>query len=466
MATSTDGYTLLKTITLPGSVGGHGDIVAYDADTKTVWLSQSPDNNVVVIDTTTNTVKATIPNIGNANGIALTPQYAFVADVTNNTTDVIDKTTFQIVARIAQTGTTPDGVIYIPSTNQIAVASDDANVLDFINATAPFTQTASVPLLPNPAVSGPDVPTYVPSKDLIYQPDDQQVDVINPHTGAIVATWSLLTTGSVKPMVYDPVTNHFLVGTTNNQLLVVDGDNGTILQTIAISGSVDQSTIDVGARLAFVGDKAGVADIVNLDTNQLVGGLPAEKNVHTLAVDPTTHDVYVYENGRNTVDVYGPTNQLHAEYRFFDTKTGDHFFTTSTDELNQILKTAPDYRYEGVVGAAPDKGVDTEDVFRFYDTKTGDHFYTTSTAERDQILKSLPEYTYEGVAFEAYTNPATVGSSGETFERFYNTNTHLHMYSADPNEISALASGKAGAGWIDEGHAYTVHVPTDGTLHA
>ena len=162
-----------------------------------------------------------------------------------------------------QTGTTPDGVIYIPSTNQVAVASDDSNVLDFINATGGFAETASVQLQPNPSVSGPDVPLYVAQKDLIYQPVDQQIDVINPHTGQIVNTFSLLTTGNVKPMVYDPVTNHLLVGTTNNQLLVVDADKGTILKTIAVPGGVDQGTIDVSARLAFFGDKAGFADVVN-----------------------------------------------------------------------------------------------------------------------------------------------------------------------------------------------------------
>ena len=73
--------------------------------------------------------------------------------------------------------------------------------------------------------------------------------------------------------------------------------------------------------------------------------------MHTLDVDPTTHDVYVYENNRNTVDVYGQQSQLHAEFRFFDTKTGDHFFTTSVDELNQIIKNVPEYHYEGVVGS-------------------------------------------------------------------------------------------------------------------
>ncbi len=309
MATSTDGYTLLKTISLPGGAGGHGDWVTYDADTKTIWLAQSPDNNVVVIDAATNTVKATIPNIGNANGIALTPQYAFVADVTNNMVDVIDKRTFQVVSRVPVTGTTPDSVTYISSTNQVAVASDDDNVEDFINATPPFAQTQSVQLTPNPASAGPDVSTYVPSKDLVYQTDDNQVDVVNPRTGAIVATWPLLMTGSVKPLVYDPVTNHFLAGTTNNEMLVVDGDSGAVLKTIPISGSVDETAIDVAARRAFAGDKAGVVDIIDLDTGERVGGLPAEKNMHTLTVDPTTHEVYVYENNRNTVDVYAPGPQ-------------------------------------------------------------------------------------------------------------------------------------------------------------
>jgi VCBS repeat-containing protein len=304
MPASTDNYSLLTTINLPGDIGGHGDWVTYDADTATIWIAQSPDNNVVVIDAKTNTIKAVIPNIGNANGIALTPQYAFVADVTNNTVDVIDKRTFAVVGQVHQTGTTPDSVVYVPSTNQVLVASDDNNVEDFINATAPFTQTRSLTLQPNPSIAGPDFAVYVPEKDLVYQPVDNVVDVIDPHTGTIVKTWTLLSSGSVKPMVYDPKTNRFIVGTTNNQLLVVDADSGSVLKTIAISGSVDEGSIDVAGRRAFFGDKAGVADIVNLDSEQLVGGLPAEKNMHTLAVDPTTHEVYVYENNRNTVDVY------------------------------------------------------------------------------------------------------------------------------------------------------------------
>ena len=316
MATSTDGYALLKTITLPGGVGGHGDVVTYDADTKTMWVAQSPDNNVVVIDTATNTIKATIPNIGNGNSIALTSQYAFVSDVTNNSIDVIDKFSFKVVATLPQTDTTPDSVVYIPSTNEIAIASDDNNTETFISATAPFTQKAVLTLQPNPSGPGPDLATYVASKDLLYQPDDKQIDVINPHTHAIVATWDVLSSGNVnvKPLVYDPVTNDFIVGTTNKQLLVVNGDSGQVINTIAVPGSVDEASIDVNGRQAYFGDKSGVADIVNLDTQKLVGGLPADKNMHTLSVDPMTTDVYVYEDNRNTIDVFAPDPARASEF--------------------------------------------------------------------------------------------------------------------------------------------------------
>ena len=273
MADPTDGYSKIDTIDLPGTVGGHGDIVAYDSDTKTVWLSQSPDNNVVVIDTKTNTVEATIPDIGNANGIDFSPKYAFVADVTNDTLDVL-------------AGTTPDGVAYIPSTKQVTVASDDANTLTFINAKAPFTQTSTTQLQPNPSAPGPDVQLYVPQTDRIYQPDNQQIDVINPHTGAITKTFPVLTSGVVKPPVYDPVTNDLIVGTTNNELLVVNATKGTVLSTIPITGSVDEGVVDAATRTAFFAGSVGNVYAVNLDTDKLVGTIPTEAGTHSLTVDP------------------------------------------------------------------------------------------------------------------------------------------------------------------------------------
>ncbi|KAB1068277.1 matrixin family metalloprotease [Methylobacterium planeticum] len=152
-----------------------------------------------------------------------------------------------------------------------------------------------------------------------------------------------------------------------------------------------------------------------------------------------------------------------AVFRFFDTKTSDHFYTTSPDEKAGILATLPSFTYEGVTWAVPDKAADTIDVFRFFDTKTSQHFFTTSAGERDTILKTLPTYHYEGVAFQAFAHEGAPGSL--TLERFLNTETGLHHFAASQAEASAIKAGLAGTGWVYEGHGFTVAAPTDAMLH-
>ena len=119
MTLSTDGFTLLTTIKLPGGVGGHGDWLGYDPYTQTIWLSQSPDNNEVVINANTNQLAAVLPGVGDANGNAESANNAFVADVVNNTTDEYSTSTYARVGTTSQSGTTPDGVTYVPATGQV-----------------------------------------------------------------------------------------------------------------------------------------------------------------------------------------------------------------------------------------------------------------------------------------------------------------------------------------------------------
>jgi Repeat of unknown function (DUF5648) len=140
--------------------------------------------------------------------------------------------------------------------------------------------------------------------------------------------------------------------------------------------------------------------------------------------------------------------------RFFDTATGDHFYTLSEVEANQIRATLPTYHDEGAPWGTTNKGPNTIDVYRFFDAVTGAHFLTSSAAERDQVIATLPSYHYEGVAFEAYNAP---GDGTLTLERFFNTQTHLHHYAASPAEIASILSGGAGPGWVDEGAGFIVH---------
>ena len=297
-------YKLVKTIDLPGDKGGHGDYVVFDADTNTVWVAQSPDHQVVVIDTKTNTVKGVIPGIANGNLITTTPKYAFLNDADSTMVTVVDKRTMKPVGKFAIQGKTPDGMIYDPKTGHIYVTADDSNDVTVVKAAAPFGQVAHFGLQPEKAKDGPDVSTLAGGR--IYQPVDNVVDVIDPVANKVVSVWKPDVKGDVKPMVYDPKTKHLFMGTTDKKLLVVNASDGSQVASVPLMGSVDQISVDLGKRRAFVGDKAGVVEVVDLDSNTLVDTIPSEKNMHTLAVDTKTHNVYVYRNQSNKMDVFSP----------------------------------------------------------------------------------------------------------------------------------------------------------------
>ncbi len=135
---------------------------------------------------------------------------------------------------------------------------------------------------------------------------DNVVDVIAPDTDKIVAVYKPDIHGSSKPMVYDGKTDHFILGTTDRKMLVLDAKDGNMIASIPVQGAVDETVIDERARRAFVADRAGVVEVIDLDRNKVVATIPTEKNTHTLAVDPKTHRLFVYLNEGNKVAAFAP----------------------------------------------------------------------------------------------------------------------------------------------------------------
>lgn len=90
-------------------------------------------------------------------------------------------------------------------------------------------------------------------------------------------------------------------------------------------------------------------------------------------------------------------------FRFFDTNDGGHFFTISPVERDQVLATRPDLKYEGVAfyEFQSSQGANSDAVYRFFDTKDGGHFFTSSVQERDTVLATRPDLHFENIAFYA-----------------------------------------------------------------
>ena len=82
---------------------------------------------------------------------------------------------------------------------------------------------------------------------------------------------------------------------------------------------------------------------------------------------------------------------LQPVYRFYNTRTNAHFFTSSVIERDRVKLTNSDFSYEGsAFQTSPRAGNSVSPVYRFYNTSTGTHFYTISPAERNSIIARLP----------------------------------------------------------------------------
>lgn len=115
-------------------------------------------------------------------------------------------------------------------------------------------------------------------------------------------------------------------------------------------------------------------------------------------------------------------------YRFLNTDTGVHLYTSSTNERDYILENLPNYINEGsaYISVDPFTGnPDPEKVYRFYNTDTGTHLYTTSEIEKEYVEDNLANFSLETESFFAFgeQQPGTV-----PVYRFYNIDTGAHFY--------------------------------------
>lgn len=119
-------------------------------------------------------------------------------------------------------------------------------------------------------------------------------------------------------------------------------------------------------------------------------------------------------------------------WRFYNTVTGSHFYTTSTQEKNDVLNLMPDYFYEGpafMVSSVAGQGLSP--VYRFFNHRSGVHFYTISEDEKALLQANDRDLRFEGVAYYA---SKTAGASFRPLYRFFLAPMGFHFYSNRESE--------------------------------
>jgi hypothetical protein len=124
-------------------------------------------------------------------------------------------------------------------------------------------------------------------------------------------------------------------------------------------------------------------------------------------------------------------------YRFYNLRTGTHFYTADPAERDTVINTLGWlYHLDGVAYAVNEGSPsNSSPLYRFYNMRTGTHFYTADLAEANNIIATMGStYHFDGPAYNVSLSP----DYAAPVWRFYDFRAGTHFYTADSLECDSI----------------------------
>jgi YVTN family beta-propeller protein len=269
--------------------GGRWDYLSVDPQTHRLYMSRT--THVAVIDTTSNKVAGDIPKTQGVHGIALAPDLGlgFISDGEANQVTVFDLKTLKTVATLPA-GKNPDSILYYPPEHLVFAMNGGSNSATVIDG-AKKAVVATIPLGGKPEFSGYD------GQDVFVNLEDKSaIVVLNPSARKVKATWPLAPCKEPSGMAVDNK-DHVLFSACDNQMLaVVNDQSGKVLQTLPIGDDCDAVAFDPGTGYIYASNGGGTLTVAHKNSAgkyAVVENLPTATGSKTMALDTSTHKVYV-----------------------------------------------------------------------------------------------------------------------------------------------------------------------------
>jgi uncharacterized protein YjiK len=134
---------------------------------------------------------------------------------------------------------------------------------------------------------------------LIYDNNEEtgEVVVIDSHKLVINTRWSTKPAGQSVALALDRGHRRlFSAGRNPPMLVMMNADNGKVLQSFPIAAGVDGNTYDSGTRFLFSSTRAGVLHVFHEDSPDNlspVEEIKTEYGAKTIGLDPKTHNLFL-----------------------------------------------------------------------------------------------------------------------------------------------------------------------------
>ena len=287
-AAGPSGYHLIKTIPVPGDT--FWDYLKFDPTSRRLFISHG--THVVVVDVDSGKVVGDIGGMQGIHGIVLAPEFnrGFVTDGRAAKVWIFDWKTLQV------TGSAPadpdaDGEVYDPASKRVFTMNGDSKTSTVIDA-------KSGKVVGHIDLGGqPEFPV-ADGKGHVYANIESTSEIveIDSNTMKITHRWPLAPAQSPSGLAIDAEHGILFSGCHNKMMAIVDANTGKVIATPPIGQGVDATRFDPGTGYAFSSNGDGTLTVIHEDSPtqfSVVENVTTERGARTMALDPTTHQVFL-----------------------------------------------------------------------------------------------------------------------------------------------------------------------------
>lgn len=281
-------YKLVKEI----AIGGEGGWDYLNVDVANKLLLVSHATKAVVVDLTKDAVIGEITDTPGIHGaVAATPGRVFTSNGRGNNASIVDTKTWTTIGKV-ETGGNPDYIMYEPKQKEVYTFNGRGQSATVIGAESGAV-VATIPLGGKPEAGVAD---SAAGRVYVNIEDKNLIAVIDIATHKVVANWPIAPAEEAAGLAIDVKNHRLFVGASNKLMLMMDSTDGKVVAQVPVGAGVDATVFDPGTGYAMSSSGDGTTTIAHEDSPSklsVVQILKTAQGARTMAVDPTTHRIYM-----------------------------------------------------------------------------------------------------------------------------------------------------------------------------
>jgi len=270
---------------------GGWDYLAIEPNSNRLYVSHG--NQVNVLDKTTGDSIGIIPRTMGVHGIAFVPSLkkGYTTNGKSSSATVFSLIDLSIIDSI-KTGQKPDAIFYDEFSKKIIISNGKSKDITFIDPkTDKVVATINVGGAPETAVSDDA------GKVFVNLEDKNEIVAIDAVNYKVIAHWSIAPGEAPTGLVYLKKSKRLFAACGDNKMgVIVNAENGTIVEKLAIGAGCDGAVYDPITQNIYTSNgEDGTISIVHQESadKYSVTNVTTQKGARTIAIDEKTQLLYL-----------------------------------------------------------------------------------------------------------------------------------------------------------------------------